>query len=213
MRLNLPNTLTLFRIFLVPILVVVLLTPPWATAWAKERALSADGLAWAARLIEAFSDWREIVAVAIFLIAAATDFLDGYLARSRGEVTTLGKLLDPIADKLLTVSAFISLVELHLAPAWMIVVIVGREFAVSGMRSFAASRGLIVQASMLGKLKTVSQVIAITLLILTKPLSRLDQLLGNLGTGMLWVVMVLALVSMVDYFAKFIQQVDLDRGR
>lgn len=213
MRLNLPNTLTLFRIFMVPILVVVLLTPPWATAWAKERALSTDWLAWAGRLIELFSDWRDIVAVAIFLVAAATDFLDGYLARSRGEVTTLGKLLDPIADKLLTVSAFISLVELHLAPAWMIVVIVGREFAVSGMRSFAASRGLVVAASGLGKLKTVSQVIAITLLILTKPLTRLDDLFADLGTLMLWVVMVLALVSMVDYFAKFIQQVDLDRGR
>jgi len=120
MHLNLPNTLTLLRIFLVPLLVVVLLTPPWTTAWVKER-VEKTSLHWLEDLSAWLSTWREIVAVAIFLVAAATDWLDGYLARRRGEVTTLGKLLDPIADKLLTVSAFISLVELRLAPAWMIV--------------------------------------------------------------------------------------------
>lgn len=212
MRLNLPNTLTLFRIFLVPILVVVLLTPPWAMAWVKAQVHGVEGLGWAGSLADGFAAWRELVAVVIFLIAALTDFLDGYLARSRDQVTTLGKLLDPIADKLLTVSAFISLVELNIAPAWMIVVIVGREFAVSGMRSFAASRGLVIAASGLGKLKTVSQVIAITLLIPTRPLARFEWF-AELGTWMLWLVMLLAIVSMVDYFAKFIQQVDLGEER
>jgi CDP-diacylglycerol--glycerol-3-phosphate 3-phosphatidyltransferase len=208
MRLNLPNTLTLFRIFLVPLLVVVLLTPPWATAWVREHVEGMQSFAWLGDLAGWLARWREVVAVVIFLTAAATDWLDGYLARARGEVTTLGKLLDPIADKLLTVSAFISLVELKLAPAWMVVVIVGREFAVSGMRSIAASRGLIIAASRWGKFKTVSQVVAIALLILTNTLDRWLPY-TNLGKLALWIVMVLAIGSMVDYFVNFIKSVDL----
>lgn len=208
MLLNLPNTLTLLRIFLVPLLVVVLLTPPWATAWVTERVEGTAGIAWLADVAAWLSEWREIVAVVIFLIAAATDWLDGYLARRRDQVTTLGKLLDPIADKLLTVSAFISLVELRLAPAWMIVVIVGREFAVSGMRSIAATRGIVIAASPWGKYKTVSQVVAIALLILTNTLERWLPY-GNLGKAALWIVMALAIISMVDYFVKFVKSVDL----
>jgi CDP-diacylglycerol--glycerol-3-phosphate 3-phosphatidyltransferase len=207
MHLNLPNALTLTRIFLVPFLVVVLLTPPWATPWLKER-VEASSLAWMADTSAWLSRWREVVAVGIFLVAAATDWLDGYLARRRGQVTTLGKLLDPIADKLLTCSAFIALVELDLAPAWMIVVIVGREFAVSGMRSVAAARGFVMQASQWGKFKTAAQVVAIVLLILTHTLERWVQYV-NLGKAALWVVMVLAVVSMVDYFRLFVRTVDL----
>ena len=172
MRLNLPNALTLFRIFLVPLLVVVLLTPPGASQWVKERVEGMESFEWLGDVAAWLSDWREIVAVLIFLTAAATDWLDGYIARARGQVTTLGTLLDPIADKLLTVSAFISLVELRLAPAWIIVMIIGREFAVSGMRSVAATRGLIIPASHWGKLKTFTQVVAITLLILTNTLEQ-----------------------------------------
>jgi CDP-diacylglycerol--glycerol-3-phosphate 3-phosphatidyltransferase len=209
MHLNLPNTLTLLRIFLVPLLVVVLLTPPWTTAWVKER-VEKTSLHWLEDLSAWLSTWREMVAVVIFLVAAATDWLDGYLARRRGEVTTLGKLLDPIADKLLTVSAFISLVELRLAPAWMIVVIVGREFAVSGMRSIAAARGVVIAASRWGKFKTVSQVVAITLLILTNTLERWVRF-GNLGKAALWVVMILAMYSMFQYFSNFVKSVDLGR--
>ncbi len=208
MHLNLPNTLTLLRIFLVPLLVVVLLTPPWATAWVKLQVQESASLLWLANLVVWLSAWREIVAVGIFLVAASTDWLDGYLARRRGEVTTLGKLLDPIADKLLTVSAFISLVELRLAPAWMIVVIVGREFAVSGMRSIAASRGVVISASGWGKVKTVSQVIAITLLILSNTLERWVRY-GNLGKAALWVVMILAIYSMFQYFVNFAKRVSL----
>ena len=207
MRLNLPNSLTIFRIFLVPLLVVVLLTPPWATAWMRDRLGQLD-FAWGADVVQWLAVWREVVAVVIFLVAAATDWLDGYLARSRGEVTTLGKLLDPIADKLLTVSAFISLVELRLAPAWMIVVIVGREFIVNGMRSIAAARGHVIAASRWGKYKTVSQVVAISLLILTNELERLFRF-GQLGVAALWVVMGLALFSMVHYLRGFLKSVDL----
>ena len=208
MRLNLPNTLTLIRIFLVPLLVVVLLTPPWATATVAARLEAMSYASWLASVVSWLTHWRELVGVAIFLTAAATDWLDGFLARRRGEVTTLGILLDPIADKLLTSSAFISLVELGVAPAWMVVLIVGREFAISGMRSVAASRGMIIPASAWGKFKTGSQVVAITLLILTSTLDRWGRF-GFLGVAALWVVAVLATVSALDYFYKFAREVDL----
>ncbi len=210
MLLNLPNTLTLFRIFLVPLLVVVLLTPPWTTAWLRQQLEAWDGLLWLVDLSAWLAHWREVVAVVIFLVAASTDWLDGYLARKRQQVTTLGKLLDPIADKLLTVSAFISLVELGLAPAWMIVVIVGREFAVSGMRSIAAARGVIMAASPWGKIKTVSQIVAIVLLILTHTLERLVPFV-NLGKSVLWLVIILAVISMLHYFVVFAKSVDLSQ--
>lgn len=169
---NLPNSLTLFRIFLVPFLVVVLLTK--------------------------FSG-REYVGLGIFLVAALTDFLDGYFARRRNQITRLGALLDPIADKLLMSAAFISLVEIGLAKAWMIVIIIGREFAVSGLRSIAAQQGVTIAASPLGKGKTISQVIAIAVLILGYQLGEFHFI----GTVLLWIVMVFALASGVDYFLKF----------
>jgi CDP-diacylglycerol--glycerol-3-phosphate 3-phosphatidyltransferase len=209
MRLNLPNSLTVTRIFLVPLLVVVLLTPPWATAWVKSKLQDVDYAAWIGHLASWLSDWREVVGVVIFLTAAATDWLDGYLARRRDEVTTLGQLLDPIADKLLTGSAFISLVELQLAPAWIVVVIIGREFAVTGLRSVAAAHGLVIAASPWGKFKTGSQVVAITLIILTSTLERWGRF-GFVGVAALWVAMAVALVSAVDYFVRFARRFDLE---
>lgn len=169
---NLPNSLTLFRIFLVPFLVVVLLT-------------KVSG--------------REYIGLAIFLLAAITDFFDGYFARRYKKITRLGTLLDPIADKLLVSAAFISLVEIQVAKAWMVVVVISREFAVSGLRSIAAQQGVTIAASSLGKGKTVSQVVAISLLILGHELGEF-MFVGNLA---LWVVVILALVSGVDYFIKF----------
>lgn len=169
---NLPNSLTLLRIFLVPLLVVVLLTK---------------------------FNGREYTALVIFLVAAATDLLDGYFARRYKKVTRLGTLLDPIADKLLISSALISMVELDLAPAWMIVIIVGREFAVSGLRSIAAQQGVTIAASPLGKGKTVSQVIAVALLILSYELGEFNFV----GKVALWIVVIFALGSGVDYFLKF----------
>jgi len=167
---NLPNSLTLFRIFLVPFLVVVLLTK--------------------------YSDW---VGLTIFLVAAITDYFDGYFARKYNKMTRLGALLDPIADKLLMSAAFISLIELGLARAWMIVIIIGREFAVSGLRSIAAQQGVTIAASPLGKTKMVAQVVAIALLIVGYELGEF-RFIGELA---LWVVMLFALVSGVDYFIKF----------
>ena len=181
---NIPNLLTLFRIFLVPLLVVVLLTE--------------------------VPD-KEFWGLGIFLLAALTDALDGIIARRTETITTTGAMLDPIADKLLMVSAFIALVELKLAPAWMIVIIVGREFAVSGMRSVAAAKGLVIAASNWGKVKTASQVVAITLLILSHSIERWFRL-GNPGRVALWGVLLLSLYSMARYFVSFSKQVDLGRA-
>ena len=169
---NLPNALTVLRIFLVPILVVVLLT-------------RVEG--------------HLFLGIGIFGLAVLTDYLDGWVARRRNQVTRLGIILDPIADKLLTVAAFLSLVEMDAVPAWMVMIIVGREFAVTGLRNIAAARGLLMPASGLGKGKMVAQVVAIFLLLL----GRRFQTIQVPGLVALWVVVVLALVSGIDYFRTF----------
>jgi CDP-diacylglycerol--glycerol-3-phosphate 3-phosphatidyltransferase len=205
---NLPTSLTLLRIFLTPFLVVVLLAPPFAFGGRPDRASFPDEAAAQSREPIVLADFtlREILGVAIFLVAAATDFLDGYLARRRNQVTALGALLDPMADKLLTSAAFISLVQIGLAPAWMVVVIVGREFAVSGLRGAAARAGITMSASPWGKAKTASQVVAISLLIVTNAFTRW-QLPTWLGTLALWVAMILALFSCADYLRRFVRDV------
>jgi CDP-diacylglycerol--glycerol-3-phosphate 3-phosphatidyltransferase len=178
-KINLPNALTLTRIFLVPFLVVVLLTK---------------------------FDGRETVGLLIFLTAVATDFLDGWLARRRGEITTLGTLLDPIADKLLISAAFISLVELQLAPAWMVVVVIGREFAVSGLRSIASARGIVIAASGWGKAKMITQIGAVSLLIL----ALRHEHFRTPGRIALWLVVAVALVSGTEYFLRFFRRIVLE---
>src|SRR5204862_590628 len=141
LRMNLPNALTLGRIFLVPLLVVVLLTK------------------FEGRLI--FGVRKELVGAAIFGIASLTDWLDGYLARRRQQVTSLGQVIDPLADKLLTSAAFLALVQMGLAPAWMVAIIIGRELAVTALRNRAYARGVPMPASWLGKIKMIAQVVAI----------------------------------------------------
>ena len=142
---NLPNSLTISRIIFVPLLVVVLLTD------------------FQGRVI--FGVPTELVGAAIFRIASITDWLDGYLARRRKQITALGQVIDPLADKLLTCAALISLVRMNLASAWMATVIIGREFAVSGLRAIASSGGYTIAATDLGKSKMAAQVIAISLVI------------------------------------------------
>ena len=177
---NLPNGLTVSRMFLVPLLVVVLLTK------------------FEGRLI--FGVRKELIGAAIFALASLTDWLDGYFARRRQQVTTLGQMIDPVADKLLTSAAFISLVQMGLAPAWMVAIVIGRELAVTGLRSIAYTRGVVIPASPLGKVKMVAQVVAILLLILGQE----DlQSLAVLGQIALWVVVVTAVVSAADYYRKF----------
>ena len=178
---NLPTALTLVRIFLVPLLVVVLLTE------------------FAGRQI--FGMPKELIGAAIFGVASMTDWLDGYLARRRRQVTWLGQILDPIADKLLTSAAFISLLQLGLAPAWMVALIIGREFAITGLRSLAYTKGITIPASPLGKIKMASQVAAILLLIVGW---RSVPWLAPVGYAALWVVMLTAVASAVDYYRRFV---------
>jgi CDP-diacylglycerol--glycerol-3-phosphate 3-phosphatidyltransferase len=179
-RMNLPNALTLTRIFLVPLLVVVLLT--------KFEGRQILGLP------------KEVIGAVIFALASITDWLDGYFARRRKQVTTFGQLIDPLADKLLISAAFIALVQMDLAPAWMVLIIIGREFAVSGLRSIAFARGLSVPPSSLGKLKMVAQVIAILGLLLASEQLPGFLILGQVG---LWIAMLSALVSGFDYYLRY----------
>ena len=172
-RMNLPNAITASRIFLVPLLVVVLLTK---------------------------FQGKELAGAAIFGVASLTDWLDGYVARRRKQITPFGQVIDPLADKLLTSAAFISLVQMGLAPAWMVAIIIGREFAVTGLRNLAYARGVVISASPLGKIKMVSQVVAILALILG------DVYIPGLiivGKTALWVVVVTALASGADYFRRY----------
>src|SRR5499426_1146274 len=215
---NLPNLLTLVRIFIVPLLVVVLLTK-FSESWI--------GLP------------QHVAGVSLFLLASVTDVLDGWIARRRKQVSRIGILLDPIADKLLISAAFISLVENRLAPAWAVVIIIGREFAVSGLRSIAAAEGWAIPASKAGKIKMFSQVVTIALLITSSvdggppvetkafPIiafwtvpemgAALQHLFGSgdlnwldwrvlfygLGRGLLWLVVISSCWSMYGYFLAF----------
>jgi CDP-diacylglycerol--glycerol-3-phosphate 3-phosphatidyltransferase len=179
---NLPNALTVGRIFLVPLLVVVLLTK------------------FEGRLVLGVR--KELVGAAIFGIAALTDVLDGYLARRRKQITTLGQLMDPLADKLLITAALVSLVQMDLAPAWMVAVILGREFAVTVLRSIAHGKGLVIPASPLGKLKMLSEVVAILALILGQDHLQQFSVIGMIA---LWIAMVTATVSGIDYYRRFVR--------
>lgn len=183
---NVPNSLTLLRIFFVPVLIVVLLTQsPNVELWG-------------------FSMHFEFWGVLILLIAAATDWADGYLARRNAQITTLGILLDPVADKLLICAAFIPLVDMHLAKAWMVVIIIGRELLITGLRSVALAEGITIPASRLGKTKMVLEVSAAAVLIS----GARHPSLRTVGLVLLWFVVVSALLSAGQYFYGFWQQLD-----
>jgi CDP-diacylglycerol--glycerol-3-phosphate 3-phosphatidyltransferase len=178
---NLPIGLTLVRIVLVPLVTVFLISS---------------------------SQVHVLIAAVIFIAASLTDWLDGLIARRRHQVTTLGKLLDPVADKLLVAAALISLVQINKVPAWMVVVIIGREFAVTGLRGIAASVGTVIPASETAKYKTLTQYIAITLLILEKGVPPEYVPFYWLSDAALWVALVLTVVSGVDYFIRFFRKAD-----
>ena len=194
-RVNLPNYITLTRIAAIPLLIWILCSPRFASEQSGER---------------------EILASAVFILASLTDGIDGYLARRRGQITTMGMLLDPLADKLLIAAAFIALVQFNpaLVPAWMAVVIIGREFLVSGLRSIAASEGFTIQASELGKFKMLVQIISVAAVILARrwhewpvhgiyifPLYWIARLA-------VWFMVLLSLVSALDYFVAFWSRID-----
>ena len=184
--LNLPNLLTTLRILLIPVFLLLFYTS---------------------------STIRSQWAAFIFLLASATDLLDGYMARKMEQITRLGKLLDPIADKLLVISALILLVEFQRVTAILAILLIGREMAITGLRVIASDHGIVIPVERLGKFKTFLQVVAITLLILDPSfLSALTALGGgfdlhNLGRILLWASLILALVSAGQYFYKFSKQI------
>ena len=176
---NLPIGLTLTRIVAVPLLILFLISS---------------------------SRVHAIIAAGIFIAAALTDWLDGVVARRRNQVTTLGTLLDPIADKLLVAAALVSLLTIDKVPAVAVVVIIGRELAVTGLRAVSAGHGVIVPASRLAKWKTAGQYVAITMLILEKGI--ISNAFHALAMGVLWVAVALTVVSAVDYFYRFLRKAD-----
>ncbi|HEY6770255.1 MAG TPA: CDP-diacylglycerol--glycerol-3-phosphate 3-phosphatidyltransferase [Candidatus Sulfotelmatobacter sp.] len=191
---NLPNSITLIRIFSIPLLMWIL---------ASGRFTSIHGE-------------KELLASAIFIAASMTDGIDGYLARKRGQITTIGILLDPLADKLLIAAAFVTLVQFNpsMVPAWIAVLIIGREFLVSGLRSIAVSEGFTIEASDLGKLKMVVQIVSVVAVILDHrwrewPIyGRFFLPVHWIAYLAIWFMVCVSLISAVDYFAAFWSKID-----
>jgi CDP-diacylglycerol--glycerol-3-phosphate 3-phosphatidyltransferase len=191
---NLPNSITLIRILSIPLLM-------WILSSARFSSLNGE---------------REWLASALFIAASMTDGIDGYLARRRGQVTTIGILLDPLADKLLIAAAFVTLVQLNpsLVPAWIAVVVIGREFLVSGLRSIASSEGFTIEASQLGKLKMVAQIVSVVAVILDHHWKEWP-VYGNyflpihwIAYLAIWFMVVVSLMSAIDYFVAFWSKID-----
>ncbi|WJE17534.1 CDP-diacylglycerol--glycerol-3-phosphate 3-phosphatidyltransferase [Halobacillus sp. ACCC02827] len=182
---NLPNKITLSRIFLIPIFMILMSVPfNWGSLNIGENELPVSHLAGAV----------------LFIIASTTDWIDGYIARKYNLVTNLGKFLDPLADKLLVSAALILLVEIGLAPAWIVILIISREFAVTGLRLVAAGEGSVLAASQMGKLKTWIQIIAISLLLLHNwPFSYIGFPMGLIA---LYLALIITIYSGYDYFKK-----------
>lgn len=195
---NLANKLTIIRIFLVPIFLIFI-------------------------AVKSFP-YGNIIATFIFIIASLTDQLDGYIARSRNQITNFGKFMDPLADKLLVTAALISLVELQLIPSWAAIIIIAREFAVSGLRTIAASEGVIIAASWWGKIKTVIQIVAIILLLLQVNIESSDVLMNIVEKSKslsiffnyipsiaLYVAVLITVISGIDYFVKNKTAISIDK--
>ena len=170
---NLPNKLTLFRVVLIPFFVFFLLAPY-------------------------FEGYGNYIAVAIFIVASLTDLLDGHIARKHNLVTNFGKFMDPLADKLLVCSAMICLVQLELIPAWVVIIIIAREFIISGFRLVASDNGVVIAASYWGKFKTAFQMLTVIVLILNIP----NKVFTILGTVLIYVSLALTVISLIDYIAK-----------
>lgn len=170
---NLPNKLTMFRVILIPFFVFFLLAPY-------------------------FEGYGNYVAVAIFIVASLTDLLDGKIARKYNLVTNFGKFMDPLADKLLVCSAMICLIELKLLPAWIVILIIAREFIISGFRLIASDNGIVIAASYWGKFKTTFQMLMVIVLLLNFDL----PVFHILGTVLIWIATILTVVSLIDYIIK-----------
>ena len=175
---TLPNVLTYIRMATIPIIIVLLIQPS--------------------------SDLSQNSAFLVYVLASLTDYLDGILARRRNTVTSIGKLLDPLADKLLTSAVLIMLIPYGKVQAWLVFLIVGREITITGLRSIAAGHGLIINASRMGKNKMVSQSLALIFLLPSIP--PLQHTLDWVGLAFLWISVVLGFVSALDYFANFYKE-------
>ena len=182
---NLPNKITISRIFLIPIFVIIMLVP---FSWGEISLLGAT------------MPVTHFVGALIFIIASTTDWIDGHIARKYNLVTNMGKFLDPLADKLLVSAALIVLVELQIAPSWIVIIIISREFAVTGLRLVLAGEGEVVAANMLGKIKTWTQIIAISVLLLHNILFELVSIPFDMMA--LWVALFFTVWSGLDYFMK-----------
>lgn len=180
---NLANKLTMLRIFLVPIFLIF---------------IAARGIPYGKEL-----------ATIIFILASLTDKLDGYIARSRNQITNFGKFMDPLADKLLVTAALVSLVELQIVHAWVAMIIIAREFAVSGLRTIAASEGKVIAASWWGKIKTVIQIVAIIAALLN--LSYINPTLKILTDVTMGAAVIITIISGVDYFVKNKESIRVDK--
>ncbi len=181
---NLPNLLTLIRMALVPVFIVFFY-------------MGQDG-----------QGLYNVLAFAVFVLASATDALDGYLARKHNLITNFGKLMDPLADKVLTTSAFIVFVDVHIIPAWMVIVILAREFAITGLRGVAAAEGVVIAAGSSGKLKTIFQMVCICLILLDisigsiPPMHGLWVFISGAGLVCLWIAVALTVYSGIEYLWK-----------
>lgn len=192
---NLPNYITLSRIAAIPLIVWILTTPHFSARQSTLRVLLASG---------------------IFILASITDGLDGYLARRRGQITTMGMLLDPLADKLMIAAIYIALVQLipSIVNVWVAVIIVGREFLISGLRSIAASEGFTIEASELGKFKMVVQIVSIVAAILAMRwdywllLPWLEVPVRLIAHMSIWFMVAVSVISAVDYFWGFWKKID-----
>jgi len=182
---NIPNRITVSRIFLIPLFLIVMLVPfHWGNMY----------------FLGAYMPVTHFVGALIFIVASTTDWIDGYYARKYNLVTNMGKFLDPLADKLLVSAALIVLVELGYAPSWIVIVIISREFAVTGLRLLLAGEGEVVAANMLGKIKTWTQIIAISCLLLHNIIFALIPFRFDILA--LWVALIFTIWSGWDYFAK-----------
>lgn len=180
---NLANKLTIIRIFLVPIFLIFIAVKeiPYGT----------------------------IIATAVFIIAALTDKLDGYIARSRNQITRFGKFMDPLADKLLVTAALVSLVDFKIIPPWVAMVIIAREFAVTGLRSIAASEGVVIAASWWGKIKTFVQIVAIIFALIN--LNYANAYFTTAGKIVMYITVIVTILSGIDYFIKNKEVIKIDK--
>ncbi len=185
MKMNLPNKLTIFRVILIIPFVILLLG-------------SVNRWAWFMVIFHGIMEYIDYIAVAIFIIASLTDMLDGKIARKYNLVTNFGKFMDPLADKLLVCSALICLVEMGRLPAWIVIIIIAREFIISGFRLVASDNGIVIAASYWGKFKTVSQMIMVILLLLNIQ----NTFFKVLGSVFVWIALILTVVSLMDYVMK-----------